>query len=281
MIVGSMKEGFDRKFLPVQIELPELTEKNKQNAFIRNSSELIHYTHFSLALNRIRRFAIWVAWNVDGGNIKMISRKGIPFSFDPEIPRQFQVGDELYEKNRLDRGHIARRADLIWGALPEAKEANKDSFYFTNITPQIDDFNQSTKNGFWGRLEDAVFEDTDVEDLKISVFGGPVFREGDREYKGIRLPREYWKIIVFIEDQKLKTKAFLLTQKLDSLRVLDLDEFRVFQVALNELEERCGLKFSPRLISSDSFGQRLSHRLDAEALLQREPLNSLQDIDWS
>jgi endonuclease G, mitochondrial len=281
MLVASMKEGFDQQFLPIQIELPELTEKNKQNAFIRNDSELIHYTHFSLALNRIRRFAIWVAWNVDGGNIKMISRKGIPFIFDPEIPRQFQVGDELYEKNRLDRGHIARRADLVWGELPEAKEANKDSFYFTNITPQIDDFNQSTKNGLWGHLEDAVFEDTDVEDLRISVFGGPVFRKSDREFKGVKLPREYWKIIIFIEDQKLKVKAFLLTQNLDSLRVLDLDEFRVFQVALNELEERCGLEFSSRLIAADSVGQRLSRRLDTEALRQREPLNSLQDIDWS
>lgn len=278
---GSMKEGFDQHFLPTQIELPELTEKSRQYAFIRNGSEVIHYTHFSLALNRIRRLAIWVAWNVDGGNIKKISRKGSRFIFDPEIPKQFQVGDELYEKNRLDRGHIARRADLIWGGLPEAKAANKDSFYFTNITPQMDDFNQSTKNGLWGRLEDAVFEDTDVEDLRISVIGGPVFRENDREFKGVKLPSEYWKIIIFVEDQKLKAKAFLLTQNLDRLRVLDLDEFRVFQVALNELRERSGLKFSPGLIAADSVGQRLSHRLDEEAPRQREPLNSLQDIDWS
>jgi endonuclease G len=276
-----MKEGFDQHFLPIQIELPELTEKSKEYAFIRNGSEVIHYTHFSLALNKIRRFAIWVAWNVDGANIKKISRKGFRFIFDPEIPRQFQVGDELYEQNRLDRGHIARRADLIWGDLHEAKEANKDSFHFTNITPQMDDFNQSTKNGLWGRLEDAVFEDTDVEDLRISVIGGPVFRENDREFKGVKLPGEYWKIIIFVEDQKLKAKAFLLTQNLDRLRVLDLDEFRVFQVALNQLKERCGLKFSPGLIAADSVGQRLSHRLAADALRQREPLNSLQDIDWS
>ncbi len=133
----------------------------------------------------------------------------------------------------------------------------------------------------WGRLEDAVFEDTDVGDLRISVFGGPVFRESDREFKGVKLPREYWKIIIFIEAQKLKTKAFLLTQNLDNMRVLDLDEFRVFQVALNELEERCGLEFSSSLVAADSVGQRLSRRLDAEALRQREPLNSLQDIDWS
>lgn len=145
----------------------------------------------------------------------------------------------------------------------------------------MDDFNQSTKNGLWGRLEDAVFEDTDVENLRISVFGGPVFRENDREFKGVRLPREYWKVIIFVEGQKLKAKAFILTQNLDNLRVLDLDEFRVFQVALTELEERYGLRFSAALKTADTVGERLSRRLDAEALQQRKPLESLQDIDWS
>jgi hypothetical protein len=50
-------------------------------------------------------------------------------------------------RNGLDRGHLARRADLVWGSLPVARKANIDSFYFTNITPQVDDFNQSVRNG--------------------------------------------------------------------------------------------------------------------------------------
>lgn len=57
---------------------------------------------------------------------------------------------------------------MLWGPLAEAKKANRDSFFYTNITPQMDDFNQSSKGGIWGRLEDAVFEDTEVEELKIS-----------------------------------------------------------------------------------------------------------------
>jgi endonuclease G, mitochondrial len=272
------KGGFSQEFLPVRIELPRLTEANMQNAYIRNGSEVITYTHFSLALNKLRRFAIWVGWNIDGGKLKKLSRKGIPFILDPDIPSEFQVGKQLYEGNRLDQGHIARRADLIWGELPEAKAANKDSFYFTNITPQMDDFNQSTKNGLWGRLEDAVFEDTDVENLRISVLGGPVFHENDREFKDIKLPREFYKVIMFVEDHKLKAKGFLLTQNLDNLKALDLDEFRVFQVALTELEERCGLTFSASLKAADSVGERLTR---AKTVSQRKPLESIREIDWS
>ncbi len=112
-----------------------------------DGSEVIPYTHFSLALSKSRRFARWVAWNIDGGTLKKISRNGIPFIKDPRIPADFQSGDELYSGNRLDRGHLARRADLVWGTLSEAKSANIDSFFFTNITPQMDDFNQSSKDG--------------------------------------------------------------------------------------------------------------------------------------
>jgi endonuclease G len=269
--------GFDPDFLSVKLKLPDLEPPNMERAFIANGSEKIHYTHFSLALNRNRKFAFWVGWNIDGGNIRKLSRKGIQFVLDPGIPKEFQVGEELYKGNRLDQGHIARRADLVWGELTEAKKANKDSFFFTNIAPQMDNFNRSNLGGLWGRLEDAVFEDTDVEDLKVSVFGGPVFHDDDRIFKGVMLPREFWKVIAFVEGQKLKAKGFLLTQNLDELEALVLDQFKVFQVALTEIETRCGLDFDDDLKSADSVGERLR----PEALSQRKALESLRDIDWS
>ena len=48
-----------------------------------------------------------------------------------------QAGNEVYDRNRLDRGHLARRSDLLWGPAAEARRANSDSFYFTNISPQM------------------------------------------------------------------------------------------------------------------------------------------------
>jgi endonuclease G len=275
----TLDTGFAQNFLSFQVDLPELSEANKQNTFNLNGSEIINYTHFSLALNKERRFAFWVGWNIDGGKIIRLSRNGIFFTHDPRIPKKFQVGDELYAGNRLDRGHIARRADLIWGELEEAKKANKDSFYFTNITPQMDNFNQGQQGGLWGLLEDAVFEDADVENLRVCVFGGPVFREDDREFREVKIPREFWKVIVFVEDTKLKAKGFLLTQNLDELAIFEFDEFKVYQVALSEIESRCGLTFAAALKAGDTFGERLIRK--PEALSQRKPLASLKDINWS
>lgn len=271
--------GFDINFLSVKINYPILSEDNRQAAFVLNGSEIIDYTHFSLTLNKIRKFPTWVGWNVDGRQLKKLSRSGIPFIEDPRIPSEYQAGDELYRGNDLDRGHIARRADLIWGLITEAKKANKDSFYFTNITPQMDRFNQSAKGGIWGKLEDAVFDEVDVDDLKISIFGGPVFHDDDLVYRGVKIPREFWKVIMFEENGILKAKGFLLTQNLDQIEAFQLEEFKVYQVGLEEIEARCGIEFDPSIRSADSFGNQL--KVNAVLRIQRIPLYSIKQIDWT
>ena len=137
----------------------------------------------------------------------------------------------------------------------------------------MNDFNQSTKGGLWGELEDAVFADVDVDDLKVSAFGGPVFQDGDRTYRGVALPREYWKVLAFRDGGEPKARAFLLTQNLDQLEILELDEFRVYQVTIKEIEERTQLRFSERLRAADV-------KAGPEAIDDRRPLASLGDIRW-
>lgn len=270
--------GYDPNFLGTQVNVPRLSAANRQDAFKLNGSEVIDYTHFSLTLSKTRRFALWVAWNIDGGSLKSLSRNGIDFVFDERIPEQFQVGDDLYGGNRLDRGHIARRADLLWGSMAEARRANIDSFFFTNITPQMDNFNQSSQGGIWGRLEDALFEEVDVENLRLSLFGGPVFHDDDRVFRGVPIPREFYKVLAFVENGVLKARAFLLTQSLDQLELLDLKQFKVFQTSLGEIEQRCGFTFPSNLRAADGFAELLQAVPESET--ERQPLRSLDDIVW-
>lgn len=269
----AVSTGYDRGFLGTGIAVPELDAAVRGDAVRLDGSEIIEYTHFSLALSAARRFAFWVGWNIDGGAMKRIGRRGIDFVKDSRIPAGMQVGNELYQGNRLDRGHLARRADLLWGSESEAERANIDSFFYTNITPQMDDFNQSSRRGVWGQLEDAVFADVDVDDLKVTVFGGPVFRADDHVHRGVALPREYWKVICFVEAGRLTCRAFLLTQQLDLREALELDEFRVFQVALTEIEERTRLHFPTTLHDADTLAT-------TELTGVREPLESTADIRW-
>ncbi|MGW5153554.1 DNA/RNA non-specific endonuclease [Rhodococcus koreensis] len=264
--------GYDAQFLSSPIPLPDVAaELLSDIAETPDGGGVLHYTHFSLAVRRSRRFAIWVAWNIDGAAIKKLPRKNIDFVKDPRLAAAAQVGNELYRGNRLDRGHVARRADLLWGSLPEAAKANKDSFFYTNITPQMDDFNQSTRDGVWGRLEDAVFADVEVDDLRVSAFGGPVFTDDNREFRRIKIPREYWKVLAFVEHGQLKARGFLLSQNLEQLETLDLDEFRVFQVRLTDIEQRTSLRFPQALRNAD---------LQITPETTTLPVDSVSAIQW-
>ncbi len=269
-----LQGGYDPAFLGVEVPVPAPVDGVLADvAPTVDGGTLVQHVHFSLQMSASRRFALWVGWNIDGGSLRALSRRGHGFVRDPRIAADAQVGDVLYAGNRLDRGHIARRADLLWGDPAEAERANRDSFYFTNIAPQLEDFNQSRQDGVWGRLEDAVFADVDVQDLRVSLFGGPVLAADDRPYRGVRLPREYWKVVVFREAGLLKARAFLLTQALDRLELLDLDEFRVFQLAVPEVEARTGLRFPDVLRAADSGAP--------PALAgTRAPLSSPADIRW-
>src|SRR5690606_34485146 len=147
-----------------------------------------------------------------------------------------------------------RRADLTWGDEAEAQQANEDSFFFTNISPQMEDFNQSRQGGLWGRLENALYEDVEIDQLRCSVFGGPVFHKDDQVYRGVQIPTDFWKLIVFEQDGALKARAFMLTQDLDRLRVLiALDASKVYQIAVTELEERTGLTFPEAVHQADDL----------------------------
>jgi endonuclease G len=239
--------GFDPDFLPgASIAFPTASDEVAADLSLTKSGEQVrHYTHYSLAMSASRRFARWVAWNIDGAAIMKVPRKGHKFRLDDEYAPGQQVGEDLYKDNRLDQGHIARRADLIWGPEAEARQANGDSFFYTNITPQMDTFNQDSREGLWGELEDAIFADVDVDHLRISLVGGPMFADDDFAYRGVLVPRSFYKVIAYVENGTLRAKAFVLTQ--DDLeanvRAFGLEQFKVFQTPVHDLETKTGLTF--------------------------------------
>ncbi len=274
--------GYNPDFLSTAVQIPSLSSVQIKDAFQLDGKPLIPYTHFSVILSKSRRLARVVAWNIDGDRVRRLSRRGLGFLLDPRVPREFQNGNELYRNNNLDRGHLARRADLIWGSQSEAKRANRESFFYTNIAPQHESFNQSSKGGIWGELENAVLTEVDVEDLRVSVMGGPIFREDDPVHRGVKIPREFWKLIAYTDtaDGKFKVRAYQLTQRdlLTDLEALELDPFRIFQISLDRLEEETGLAVDS-LKEADTFTSGvLTEAFELERVSQAREVLGLEDL---
>jgi endonuclease G len=65
--------------------------------------------------------------------------------------------------------------------------ANKDSFYYTNMAPQHEKFNQGAE--LWLGLEDFVLNNTVASGQRVSVFNGPIFTNQDNLYRGVPIPK--------------------------------------------------------------------------------------------
>jgi endonuclease G len=292
----SNRKGFDTDFLGnYSIDLAgivkPLMSKNKVAPLIGEGNGHtryeLKYEHFSVFIHRHRRMSLLTAVNINGGQSKSIERSGDKWILDSRMEARYQIGNEIYVSNSLDRGHMVRRLDPAWGkTMRIAKKANDDTFHYSNACPQHKNLNQK----IWSELEDFILENTDDRNLKVSVLTGPVLNADiDLPYRGVLVPLQYWKVASFVTGEGVRSSTgFLLSQEkmlgnLEEILALDLREFdfdfsgdpkfKVYQVSLQYLEELTGLDFS-QLKPNDPFAEReeLIKKKDThESLLQRFP----------
>lgn len=217
---------------------------------------MLPYTHFSIAMHSSRRMALFTASNIDGEQSRKIKRKKDVWAFDPRIDRDFQIGNDLYKDNDLDRGHLVRRLDPTWGTAQEAKLAEIDTFFFTNCTPQHSGFNQK----LWLSLEEYLLDNAATRGFRACIFTGPVFSDNDRPYRGALLPLAFWKVAVMIHDERdeLTATAYMVSQKslLSDLEFV-FGQFKTYQVSIAAIEQRTNLDFG-RLKDFDPLAQQES-----------------------
>ncbi|KAA0966771.1 endonuclease [Sporosarcina sp. ANT_H38] len=233
--------GYDTQFLGSDYEVPHpmfRSDLEQDIAQLKDGSNVLNYTHFSIVMSKSRRLAYYTVVNIDGNQLMKIGRND-KWYLDSRIETEYQCGPELYKNNSLDRGHLVRRRDPVWGDL--AKKANEDTFHFTNCAPQESKLNQ--KN--WLDLENYILDNAENLNLKVTVFTGPVFRMDDIIYRGVQIPAEFWKIAVIVKkDGNLSATAYLQTQK---NLIEDLEfaygEYKTYQVPISKIEAITGLDF--------------------------------------
>jgi endonuclease G len=76
-----------------------------------------------------------------------------------------------------------------------------------------------------------------------------VLADDDDEYRGVKLPRQYWKVVAMVkQDGELSATGYLLSQErlidgLESLEEFSYGEYRTFQVPIERIEQLTGLSF--------------------------------------
>jgi endonuclease G, mitochondrial len=212
-----------------------------------NGGKFLDYTHFSLAFSTSRRVPIFTAVNIDGSKTKKIKRANDKWFKDLRLPANIQLTSEDYGHPDIDRGHMVRREDPNWGTMPVAKLANDDTFHYTNAAPQHARLNQGKTQ--WLGLEEYVLSNAKTHGLSISVFTGPVLRDGDPSLpNGVQVPGEFWKVVVFLNPKReLRASGYVLSQgKLieDITESFVFGEYRTYQVPIAKIAKATGLEFN-------------------------------------
>jgi endonuclease G len=224
---------------------------------------------------------------IDGALLQDLSRAGIEWRLDPRLPADQQTGPEVYADNDLDRGHLVRRADAVWGTtVAEAQQGNADTFHYTNAAPQAAAFNQGEE--LWLGLEDYLLGNAAAGQRKLVVLTGPVLDPADPWYRGVQLPLRFVKVAAFVDAGELAATGYLLDQ---TPLVGDLTEavageapplgpFRTFQVPIADIAALTGLDLEP-LVAVDRLPVALAPAAgepDVPAGWLR--LTSLDQVRW-
>ena len=143
---------------------------------------IIRHLGYSFQYSEKHEQAFWVAYELTKKETEKAFERTNEFIPDPSVSTgTATVGD--YSKSGYDRGHLAPAADMGWSA-----QAMKESFYFSNMSPQEPGFNR----GIWKKLEEQVRTWAKAYD-SIYVVTGPVLKDGLVQLgpNGVSIPKYY------------------------------------------------------------------------------------------
>lgn len=203
--------------------------------------QVIERPYYTLRYNEKHEQPDWVAYHLYSDSLRQDTfERTNNFRKDPRV-RTGSAELSDYRGSGYDRGHLAPAADFSYDEF-----ALSQSFYLSNMSPQVPGFNQ----GIWKKLEGKV-RDWAIENDNIYVVTGPVL---DKSFKTIgenqvSVPEYYYKIVLDIQKPEIKAIAFLMKNEKSSASL------QSFVVSIDRIESLTGLDFFPGI--SDELEEAL------------------------
>lgn len=153
-----------------------------------SAEEIIKHNYYTLNYNEDHEVANWVSYELDHFKLQNCVKRNNSFRPDPLVSTGSAVASD-YKGSGFDRGHLVPAGDMKFTA-----QAMKDTFYFSNMTPQPGPFNQ----GRWGQLENLI-RAWALKYKKIWIVTGPILANNlpvIGKVNQVSVPDEYFKVII-------------------------------------------------------------------------------------
>lgn len=244
----------DYKFIQLRSDL-------KQNGLpqLQPNEKVVYHLAYGLVYDETHEQAKWVAHIILPDVVKGNEGRSNDFRPDPAVEtgsaveadyflRIYQPDSTFkYDAFGYDRGHLAPSADFRY-----SKRALSESFYYSNMSPQLAALNR----GRWADLEDVLRSYVLRSKHQIYVVSGGILKPGlpkiPRGVNHVSIPEQYFKVAADLTEKR--AIAFVMPNK-------DC-EFPVMQYAcsIDSVEALTGINFFAALPEAEQ--QELEKKYD-------------------
>lgn len=239
------------------LELPRLAGGN-QHYFITHRAQ--GRVNYSLEYDVTKLHSRWVAFSFDATTAQDRVSRSDAWSWDPKLPAAYDTSS-FFRRSGYSRGHLVASEDRTF-----SQEANEQTFYYSNMSPQL----QAHNAGIWHRLEHRVQSwgrDRQFCDILYVAKGGTIADDQieDERLRGkLVIPKYYWMALLMKKGKEYHALAFLTEHKAYP-KGAGIDELTL---SVAELEKFTGIDFFHHLpdeierrVESESPASRASRQL--------------------
>ncbi|WP_396184823.1 DNA/RNA non-specific endonuclease [Flavobacterium sp.] len=211
-------------------------KKNKSQSFdflpTSTTNQIVKHDYYSLSYNEKYEQAEWVAYELKKSYVRSSNFDRPYFIEDPKVKTR-SADWRNYKKSGYDKGHLCPAGDMEFEI-----NAYNDTFFTSNISPQIHDFN----GGIWKRLEQKVrYWATKYDGVYVITAGvlQPNLKTIGQEK--VLVPNYFYKILLDNSDGEYKMIAFLVPNEKSDKPLYS------FVVSVDSIEKITGIDFFPKL----------------------------------
>jgi endonuclease G len=232
-------------FILILINLLCYSQDNKFLPSINNGI-LIKHDYYILSYVDKYKQAEWVCYELTKIETKNNTerRKG-NFMEDPLITT-VKVKHEDYTNSGYDRGHLAPAGDMNFNA-----NAEFESFYTSNISPQLKELNRIT----WKKLEDDIRYYVIRNNVNLYIITGGILNDNlekiGRKNK-ISVPKYYYKIIY--DEKNNKMLAFIMPNQ----NLVNSDYF-IYVTSIDDIESETHINFFNNIENENILEKNISN----------------------
>ena len=259
------------EFLILNQDLTEILE-----TVIPSNREIIKHHALVISYNEEHEQANWVAHKINkkiiDGNVSRTNdfredskiATGSSEEKDYFVKTKLPSGKFTYDGFGYDRGHLAPSADFKW-----SKTALSDSYFYSNMSPQLPEFNRKG----WANIESFLRSYVYENEADLLVVTGPFYSENvkksERSKNNMSIPDYYFKIAIDLKNTL--GVGFLVPHEKLTLPI------ESYMVSIDSIETFTGFDFNFQL--SDSIEDILENVVELNSWQNKKNRGNVAPID--